>query len=82
MMGEKTLREIKAELRDAFAKKGVDLETWLDQQMAKVQRGPQSDAGMAAALGQAHRALRTALDEKKNKPRKSKKPNAKKKPAA
>ena len=82
MMGEKTLREIKTELRDAFARKGIDVETWLDQQMAKLNRGPRSDPSMAATLGQVQRALRMALDEKKNKPRRSKKSNGKKKPAA
>jgi hypothetical protein len=82
MMGSKKLSEIKAEIRDAFAKKGITVETWIDQQMEKVQRGPRRDPNVAASLHKVLSALRGALKEKENRGRKGTKSNAKKKPAA
>ena len=82
MMGTKTLSEIKAEIRHAFARKGMDVETWLDHQMAKVQRGPRPDAGFVQSLRKVHDALRRALVDKSTRSGKNKRPNGKKKPAA
>jgi len=82
MMGSKKLSEIKAEIRDAFAKKGIAVEAWIDQQMQKLQHGPRRNPNVAASLHKVLGALRNALKEKESRSRKRTKTNAKKKPAA
>jgi len=82
MMGPKSLRQIKNEIRDAFAKKGVDVETWLDRQMAKIRNAPRLDPQMVKALREVQHALRTALNGKKKRAPKAGKVKGKTKPAA
>jgi hypothetical protein len=50
MIGNKTSRQIKSEIRTAFADKGIDVETWLDRQMAKLQKAPVRDDGVLESL--------------------------------
>lgn len=66
MIGNKTPKEIKAEIRAAFADKGVDVETWLDQQMAKLQKAPRhAEEGVFESLKLIARALRREVAKKK-----------------
>lgn len=58
MIGPKKLSEIKAELRAAFSKEGIDLEKWLDEQMAQVQHGPCSDKDLQQTLAMLDNALK------------------------
>ena len=63
-MGSRKLSEIRTEIRDAFAQKGIDVETWLDRQMAKVQRGPLPEPGVEESLRLVCNALRTTAARK------------------
>ena len=82
MMGEKTLSETKNEIRAAFAKKGTDVETWLDQQMAKLNRGPHPDRAALETMRSLRNALQRPGRAQSVDKRKTKKSNGKKKPAA
>jgi hypothetical protein len=44
MIGEKKLKDVKAGIRDAFARKGVDVNEWLDEQMAKLRTKREKNA--------------------------------------
>ena len=69
MIGTKKPSDIKAEIREAFAKKGIDVETWLDEQMAKMKAGPRREPGVLESL----RLMRNGLrDELPTPPRKKK----------
>lgn len=57
MTGRQTLRETKAQVRRAFAERGLDVERWLDEQMRKLQREPPPAAEAVKSL----RLLRNAL---------------------
>lgn len=81
MIGEKSLNQVKGEIRDAFAKKGIDVETWLDQQMAKLKRGSKYHPVALDTLRLLREGLRTSGKTRASR-RKAKKLNGKKKPAA
>ena len=82
MMGEKTLSDTKTEIRAAFAKKGIDVETWLDQQMAKIRRRPPSERAALESIRLVREGLRSTSKTQQVGKRKAKKTNGKKKPAA
>ena len=54
MIGEKKLQDVKASIREAFARKGVDVNRWLDEQMAKLRR-QQETTRCGAAWAQSRR---------------------------
>jgi hypothetical protein len=82
MIGEKPLRKVKAIIRDAFAKKGIDVETWLDQQMAKLRRAPQPSPRALETLHLLRDALRASGTKPSARKGKAKKLKGKGKPAA
>jgi hypothetical protein len=67
MMGNKKLSDIKAEIRAAFAKEGIDVETWLDLQMAKLQRGPSPNADALKSLRMIRNGLKRAVASRQRK---------------
>ncbi|GEM_PF-1473305 len=82
MIGEKSLKEIKAEIRAALAKEGIDVDSWIEQQKARLQRESRPDPGAAKALQEVCRAIRSAVGPIVSNRGKAKKSSRKKKPAA
>ncbi len=66
MMGPKKLSEVKTEIRTAFANEGMDVESWLDEQMAKLKNGPkkQADSDVVEALNLILAGLRRSVATK------------------
>lgn len=74
MIGRQTLRETKAQVRHAFAKSGMDVEKWLDQQMAKLSREPKPTREAVKSLRQIRDALRRHTPVRRNKQAARKRP--------
>jgi len=69
MIGEKNLKDVKATIRDAFASKGVDVNRWLDEQMAKLRR--QREMSAVESLGLIRDGLRTDVAQKRPRKKRS-----------
>lgn len=67
MIGQQTPREIKAQVRQAFAQRGVDVERWLDRQMARLNREVTPPPEAVESLGLIQAALRHQTSAKRTK---------------
>ena len=70
MMGNKTLKEIRAEVRAAYAKAGIDPESWLEQRLCRLQGKPAADPRELETLLLLRQALAEATLAKPRKARK------------
>ena len=66
MMGNKTLRETREDIRKAFAKIGRDVVQWLEEEMRRVDQVPKHDLLIIDELERLRDAL--ATDAKKSGP--------------
>ena len=69
MIGEKKLKDVKTSIRDAFARSGVDVNKWLDDQMAKlrlqqVEGGASVRTDYPAGYEQGHAQARPQIESR------------------
>jgi hypothetical protein len=63
MMGDKTPRESREEVRKAFARTGRDAVRWLEKELRRLEKQPKPDPGVVQSLG---RLLDALAKEAKN----------------
>ena len=71
MIGTKTLREIREELARALADKDHAVESWLDEQFAKLTKKERADPKLHEELTWIQAALADAVERKKRDARKA-----------
>lgn len=69
MIGRKKLSTIRAEIKAAFAKDGIDIDKWFRDEICQLQRKPTVDEGEIETLESLRNALANAVKPVKQKPR-------------
>lgn len=82
MIGTKTASEIRQQFRAALARNSRAVQTWLDEEFAKLRPNERRDPKVAEELIWVRDALEEALKKKKRREKKAKKSDGKKKRVA